>query len=69
MYFKNDDRFTKTGSGQTYTGIEKNGCFLAVAKMEETSAAMDKAKKRHDIVIKDGFGTGVRPYGHIIVHV
>ena len=49
--------------------MRKNGCFLAVAKMEETSAAMDKAKKRHDIVIKDGFGTGVRPYGHIIVHV
>jgi hypothetical protein len=62
--------FTKTDSGQTYTEtLRKNGCFLAVAKMEETSAAMDKAKKRHDIVIKDGFGTGVRPYGHIIVHV
>jgi hypothetical protein len=38
-------------------------------KMEETKAQMEKAKARHDIVMREGFGTGVNPYGHAVVYV
>lgn len=37
--------------------------------MVETEAKMEKAKTRHNVVIQPGFGTGMRPYGHAVVHV
>ena len=39
------------------------------AKMEDAKTKMEKAKTRHDIVIREGFGTGVNPYGHAVVYV
>lgn len=39
------------------------------AKMEDAKTKMEKAKTRHDIVMREGFGTGVNPYGHAVVYV
>ena len=39
------------------------------SKMEETKSNVEKAKARHDIVVREGFGTGVNPYGHAVVYV
>lgn len=36
-------------------------------KMDQMATTMGKAQSRHDVVIKKGFGTGVRPYGHTVV--